>query len=101
MAYRTALSVILLAIFTSPVALAEKLPLDTFFKNPQFAGFQVSPNGKELGALANVGGRMNVVVMDLETSQAARGHQHHVAGRQRVHVGQQRTDPVLHGQGRQ
>ena len=67
MAYRTALSVILLAIFTSPVALAEKLPLDTFFKNPQFAGFQVSPNGKELGALANVGGRMNVVVMDLES----------------------------------
>jgi dipeptidyl aminopeptidase/acylaminoacyl peptidase len=67
MAYRTALSVILLAIFTSPVALAEKLPLDTFFKNPQFAGLQVSPNGKELGALANVGGRMNVVVMDLES----------------------------------
>ena len=67
MAYRTVLSVILLAVFTSPIARAELLPLDTFFKNPQFAGFQISPNGKELGALANVGGRMNVVVMDLES----------------------------------
>lgn len=67
MAYRTVLSVILLAVFTSPIARAEQLPLDTFFKNPQFAGFQISPNGKELGALANVGGRMNVVVMDLES----------------------------------
>lgn len=69
MAYRTLLSVMLLTLFTSQAALAETLPLDTFFKNPQFAGFQVSPNGKELGALANVGGRMNVVVMDLETRQ--------------------------------
>jgi dipeptidyl aminopeptidase/acylaminoacyl peptidase len=67
MTLRIVLSVILLTIFTGQSALAEKLPLDTFFKNPQFAGFQVSPNGKELGALANVGGRMNVVVMDLET----------------------------------
>jgi len=67
MAYRAVLSVMLLTLFASQAALAEKLPLETFFKNSQFAGFQVSPNGKELGALANVGGRMNVVVMDLET----------------------------------
>jgi dipeptidyl aminopeptidase/acylaminoacyl peptidase len=56
-----------MALFANPAAGAENIPLEDFFKNSQFAGFQVSPNGKELGALANVSGRMNVVVMDLET----------------------------------
>jgi len=56
-----------LGILAAQNVMAEKLPLDTFFKNPQFAGFQLSPNGKELAALAPVGGRMNVVVIDLET----------------------------------
>lgn len=46
---------------------AETLPLETFFKKPQFTNFQVSPNGKELAALAPVGGRLNVVVIDLAT----------------------------------
>ena len=37
MAYRTLLNVMFLILFTSQAALAETLPLDTFFKNPQFA----------------------------------------------------------------
>jgi dienelactone hydrolase len=57
------------AVLASQNVMAEKLPLDYFFKNPQFAGFQVSPNGKELAALANVDGRMNIVVMDLKDRQ--------------------------------
>ncbi|HMB61251.1 MAG TPA: hypothetical protein VKN35_15165, partial [Xanthomonadales bacterium] len=49
--------------------MAEQLPLETFFKKPQFASFQLSPNGKELAALAPVNGRMNVVIIDLKTRE--------------------------------
>jgi len=61
------MSIVLLTLFASQGVFAEKLPLETFFKNPQFAGFQVSPNGKELAVLAPINDRMNVVILDLET----------------------------------
>ncbi len=61
------LNMALLTLFASQNVFAEKLPLETFFKNPQFAGFQVSPNGKELAVRAPVSGRMNVVILDLAT----------------------------------
>ncbi|MGD2129068.1 MAG: hypothetical protein PVJ17_07170, partial [Lysobacterales bacterium] len=67
MKLRYMLMVLAALIVSHPALAAEKLPLETFFKNSQFASFQLSPNGEELGALANVGGRMNVVVMDLKT----------------------------------
>ncbi|MEM1412249.1 MAG: S9 family peptidase [Pseudomonadota bacterium] len=51
----------------SASALAEKKGVEHFFKKPEFAGFQVSPDGKHLAALAPIGDRMNLVVMDLET----------------------------------
>ena len=57
------------ALFTQNL-FAEQLPLETFFKKPQFAAFQLSPNGKELAALAPVNDRMNVVIIDLETREA-------------------------------
>ncbi len=69
MKFRFLLGVMLAAALTLNHAMAEQLPLETFFKNPQFAAFQLSPNGKELAALAPVNGRMNVVIIDLETRQ--------------------------------
>jgi dipeptidyl aminopeptidase/acylaminoacyl peptidase len=54
-----------LVLFPIQGLAAEELPLEDFFKNSQFAGFQVSPDGKNLAALAPVGGRMNIVVLDL------------------------------------
>ncbi len=48
-------------------AVAAQLPLEDFFKKSQFTGFQLSPNGKELAALAPLNGRMNVVIIDLAT----------------------------------
>lgn len=69
MKMRHLLAVFACAAAVSPLASAETLPLETFFKKPQFTNFQVSPNGKELAALAPVGGRMNVVVIDLATRQ--------------------------------
>jgi dipeptidyl aminopeptidase/acylaminoacyl peptidase len=67
MKLKSLLIIAVLALFATQNVLAEKLPLETFFKKPQFAAFQVSPNGKELAVLAPVGERMNVVIMDLET----------------------------------
>lgn len=61
------LCLMMLTVASGEPAFAEELPLEDFFKNSQFAGFQVSPNGKELAALAPVNGRMNIVVLDLKT----------------------------------
>jgi len=62
------LSLAMLAVLASQNVFAvEKLPLETFFKKPQFTNFQLSPNGKELAALAPVNDRLNVVIIDLET----------------------------------
>jgi hypothetical protein len=69
MKLKTLFAMALLALNASYNIMAEELSLETFFKNPQFAGFQVSPNGKELAALAPINGRMNVVILNLETRQ--------------------------------
>ncbi|MFC1797326.1 S9 family peptidase [Pseudomonadota bacterium] len=61
------LSIAVLALLVTQNVFAEKLPLETFFKKPQFASLRISPNGKELAVLAPINGRMNVVVMDLAT----------------------------------
>lgn len=67
MKLKSLLIITVLVVLATQNVLAEKLPLETFFKKPQFAAFQVSPNGKELAVLAPINGRMNVVVMDLAT----------------------------------
>jgi dipeptidyl aminopeptidase/acylaminoacyl peptidase len=51
----------------SPQA-AEKKDLAYFFKNPEYAGFQLSPNGQKLAVLAPYEGRMNLVVMNTDIS---------------------------------
>ena len=61
------LSIAIISLLATQSVTAETVPLETFFKKPQFAGFQLSPNGKELAALAPVNGRMNLVILDLAT----------------------------------
>jgi dipeptidyl aminopeptidase/acylaminoacyl peptidase len=56
----------LTASFTIQSAFAEQLPLEHFFKKPQYAGFQLSPDGENLGVLAPVEGRMNLVIINLK-----------------------------------
>lgn len=51
-------------------AWAEELPVDYFFKNPEFTQIQVSPDGTHIGAVAPVNGRRNLVVLDLDGMQA-------------------------------
>lgn len=70
MKLKIVLSTVLLAVLMIQNAVAEDLPLDYFFKNPEFAGFQLSPNGKELAAMVNLNGRMNLAVIDLKTRKS-------------------------------
>ena len=70
MKFKLLLSTALLGVLTIQNVFAENLPLDYFFKNPEFAGFQVSPNGKELAAMVNLNGRMNLAVIDLKTRKS-------------------------------
>jgi dipeptidyl aminopeptidase/acylaminoacyl peptidase len=56
----------------STAAVASSKSVEHFFKKPEFAGFQVSPDGTRLAALAPLGDnhRMNIVVIDLATRKA-------------------------------
>jgi len=51
-------------------ALADQKTVEHYFKKPEFTGFQVSPDGKHLAALAPVNSRMNIIVMDIATRKA-------------------------------
>ena len=59
------LFVALCSLVLSQFAVAKTVPLEDFFKNPQFAGFQISPDGKHLAGLAPINDRLNIVVFDL------------------------------------
>ncbi|MGA0265951.1 MAG: prolyl oligopeptidase family serine peptidase [Lysobacterales bacterium] len=65
------LAAMMLSIASLPLTAAEK-PLEHFFKKPEFAGFQLSPDGTKLAALAPLGEkkRMNIVVIDVESRKA-------------------------------
>ncbi len=59
-------TLILVSTFAFQPAFAEQKSLEHFFKKPQFAGFQLSPDGKNLGVLAPVEGRMNLIILNLK-----------------------------------
>ncbi len=77
----------LVALLALPAfaAWAEELPVDYFFKNAEFTQVAVSPDGTHIGAVAPIGGRRNLVVLNLETMEAVavtnlRGKQTDIAG---------------------
>lgn len=59
------IAIMLLALSFSVAA--DQVPLEDFFKKAQFAGFQISPDGNYVAALAPINSRRNVVVFDLAT----------------------------------
>ena len=63
------ISVLWLAV-SANLSMAEVKGLDHYFKKPQYTGFQLSPNGKELAALAPVNDRMNIAIINLESGAA-------------------------------
>ncbi|HYC36751.1 MAG TPA: S9 family peptidase [Usitatibacter sp.] len=60
----------LAALFLPLAALAQKkpsdVPLEDFFKRPQYAQMSLSPDGNKLAALTPLKGRDNLVIVDLE-----------------------------------
>jgi dipeptidyl aminopeptidase/acylaminoacyl peptidase len=46
----------------------ESKPLEHYFKKAEYAGFQLSPDGKRLGVLAPYKDRMNLVIMNVDMS---------------------------------
>ena len=60
--------VTLTTALVSNMAWAEMKGLDHYFKKPQYAGFQLSPNGKELAGLVPVNNRMNIAIINLHNS---------------------------------
>jgi dipeptidyl aminopeptidase/acylaminoacyl peptidase len=61
-----------LSLISLPVMASQK-SLEHFFKKPEFSGFQLSPDGTKLAALAPLGEkrRMNIVVIDVATREAS------------------------------
>ena len=57
---RLVIVTILGLLLSGQAAAADRKGLDHYFKKPQYAGFQLSPNGKELAGLAPIGDRMNI-----------------------------------------
>jgi len=61
---------VLSLLWAAGIQAGEQKSLEYFFKKPQYAGFQLSPNGKLLGVMApSAENRMNIVVMNLENMQ--------------------------------
>ena len=64
---------ICLAITSIPITFAaDAFTLEEFWRSPQFNGLTLSKSGKYLAATAPFNGRMNVVVIDLETREGTR-----------------------------
>ena len=45
---------------------AAKMPVEDFFKNPEFSAMQLSPNGKYLATLMPINGHRNIVVLETD-----------------------------------
>lgn len=48
----------------------EKLPIESFFKLPEYADMQLSPDGQHIAALSPVNGHQNLVIIDVKTRKA-------------------------------
>ena len=63
--------VLVLVLFLfSASALAAELPVEAFFKNPEFAQVQISPDGDYFAVVAPIQGRRNLVVLEASTFKA-------------------------------
>src|SRR4051812_42589978 len=45
----------------------EKLPIETFFKLPEYANMYLSPDGQNIAALSPVNGKQNLVIINVKT----------------------------------
>ena len=55
----------LVLVWLAPLGQAEKLPVETFFKDPEFSRMRLSPDGKWLAAIAPRKGKNNLLTIRL------------------------------------
>lgn len=56
--------ILLLAFNAQLFAKSSQIPVEDFFKTPEFSGLQLSPNGNFIAVLSPVNKRRNIVIMD-------------------------------------
>ncbi|MEL7186566.1 MAG: S9 family peptidase [Pseudomonadota bacterium] len=61
---RTRIIAVIATLVIASGALAQEIPVEDLFRNPEFTGLQLSPSGKYLAALMPLGGHRNVVVLE-------------------------------------
>jgi len=54
----------------SPLASGQELPVEDFFRNPEFTQMKLSPDGQWVAALTSVYNRRNIAVLNIEESEA-------------------------------
>jgi len=64
------IAIALFAAIAATAWAADKLPIEDFFKLPQYSAMVISPDGRHIAALAPVNGRQNLVVLDFEHRKA-------------------------------
>ena len=56
------------AVFFASAASAEdKIPIENFFKLPEYGAMYLSPDGKHIAALSPINGHQNLVIIDVKT----------------------------------
>ncbi len=66
------ITLVILFFTQSFIADSSKIPVESFFKNPDFTGLQISPNGKQLAVISSVNNRRNIVLLDTADLQKAK-----------------------------
>ncbi|MBT8106819.1 MAG: S9 family peptidase [Gammaproteobacteria bacterium] len=56
--------------FAGAAVAVEEIPVEDFFKRPEFTSFQLSPDGNFLAAISPINNRRNIAVINLETREA-------------------------------
>ncbi len=64
--YKAAVILILTVAAQTTWAKPSDIPVEDFFKTPEFSALQISPDGKHIAVLSPVGKRRNLVIMDAE-----------------------------------
>lgn len=60
----------LLLVFLAAGAFAKDLPVEDFFKRPEYSAMALSPDGKRLASIVPANGRDNLAVIDLDRKAA-------------------------------
>ena len=71
-----------------------QVPLENFFKNPEKAGYQISPDGKYFSYMAPYENRLNLFVQEVGSDKATRINFRNGTGSCRKHVGKRSSDTL-------